>query len=138
MKKTSRRLPWVLAGVLLFSDCAAIGSKLGGMIRENFVDPASRSLSPADCRDGVWEGIGRGYRGNILVRVTVTGGLIRNIEIAEHDEDSAVGWEAMMDILEQALPYGPAGLDTVSGATESSQGFLAALEDALRQGRIYQ
>jgi uncharacterized protein with FMN-binding domain len=64
----------------------------------------------------------------------VAGGLIRDIEIAEHREDPAVGGEAMTELLEQALAYGPVEIDVVSGATESSRGFLNALEDALRRG----
>jgi uncharacterized protein with FMN-binding domain len=82
----------------------------------------------------VWEGLGRGYRGNILVRLTVAGGLIRDIEIVEHGEDPAVGGEAMAELLEQVLAYGPGETDALSGATESSRGFLNAVEDALRRG----
>jgi uncharacterized protein with FMN-binding domain len=68
------------------------------------------------------------------VRLTVTGGLIRDIEITEHGEDPALGGEAMAELVEQVLAYGPAETDVVSGATESSRGFLNALEDALRRG----
>ncbi|MDR1637345.1 MAG: FMN-binding protein [Treponema sp.] len=121
---------------LVFSGCASGGLKSGGVarfLRENF-SPQSGGVSLANCRDGVWEGLGRGYRGNILVRLSVAGGLIRNIEIAEHGEDPAVGGEAMAELLEQVLVYGPAETDAVSGATESSRGFLSAVEDALRRG----
>lgn len=126
-----------LALALFFSGCASGGLKPGGaarFLRENFFPPQSGGTSPANCRDGVWEGIGRGYRGNILVRLTVAGGLIRDIEIVEHREDPALGGEAMAELLEQVLIYGPAETDVVSGATESSRGFLNALEDALRRG----
>ena len=126
-----------LALALVFSGCAGWGLKSGGaagFLRENFFFPQSGGVSPANCRDGVWEGLGRGYRGNILVRLTVAGGIIRNIEITEHGEDPAVGGEAMAELLEQVLAYGPAETDAVSGATESSRGFLSALEDALRRG----
>ncbi|MDR3192381.1 MAG: FMN-binding protein [Treponema sp.] len=122
---------------LLFSGCASGGLKSGGaarFLRENFFPPQSGGVSPANCRDGVWEGLGRGYRGNILLRLTVAGGFIRDIEIVEHREDPAVGGEAMTELLEQVLARGPAETDVVSGATESSRGFLNALEDALRQG----
>jgi uncharacterized protein with FMN-binding domain len=144
--KRARNMPpapvfGVMAGaialVLAFSGCASEGLKSGGVVRflrENFFSPQSGGVSPANCRDGVWEGLGRGYRGNILVRLTVAGGLIRDIEIAEHGEDPAVGGEAMAELLEQVLAYGPAETEAVSGATESSRGFLNAVEDALRRG----
>jgi uncharacterized protein with FMN-binding domain len=128
--------PAAAALTLVVSGCVGGDVKSGGaarFLRENF-SPQSGGVSPADCRDGVWEGLGRGYRGNILVRLTVAGGLIRDIEIVEHGEDPALGGEAMAELLEQTLAYGPAETDAVSGATESSRGFLSAVEDALRRG----
>lgn len=120
----------------LFSGCAG-GLKSGGvagLLRDNFFSPQSGGVSPADCRDGVWEGLGRGHRGNILVRLTVSGGLIRHIEIVEQQEDPAIGGVAMAELAEQILAYGPAETDAVSGATDSSKGFLDAVEEALRRG----
>lgn len=137
MRKSYKWRSPVLAGILLavgLAGCTGLGSGgLVGFFRGNGMAGRTGG-SPTNCRDGVWEGIGRGYRGNILVRVTVANGLIRDIEIAEHGEDPAVGGEAMAELLEQCLTYGPAEPDVVSGATESSQGFLAAVEDALHQG----
>jgi uncharacterized protein with FMN-binding domain len=126
---------FVLAAPL--SGCAGSGLKSGGaagFLRENFFSPQSGGVSPADCRDGVWEGLGRGYRGNILVRLTVAGGLIRDIEIVEEEEDPAIGGEAMAELTEQILAYGLGETDAVSGATDSSRGFLNAVEEALRRG----
>jgi uncharacterized protein with FMN-binding domain len=120
---------------LLFSGCAGETFRSGGvagLFRENF--SSESGLSPENCRDGTWEGLGRGYRGNILVRLTVSGGIIRNIEVAEHGEDPAIGGEAMAELLDQVLSYGPAETEAISGATESSRGFLNAVEEALRQG----
>lgn len=139
MKGFCGRLFRVFAAVLalLPSGCAGGGLKSGGVagfLRENVFSSQTGGVSPADCRDGVWEGLGRGYRGNILVRLTVAGGFIRDIEIAEHGEDPAIGGEAMAELLEQILAYGPGETDAVSGATESSRGFLSAVEDALRRG----
>jgi fumarate reductase flavoprotein subunit len=82
-------------------------------------------------RDGVWEGSGRGWGGEIRVRLRVNSALIQEIEILPHREDPFIGGEAMGELLELVLDYQGAGLDAVSGATESSAGFLAAVEDAL-------
>jgi uncharacterized protein with FMN-binding domain len=121
---------------LFFSGCAGGAPRSGGiagLFRENF--SSESGLSAENCRDGTWEGLGRGYRGNILVRLTVSEGIVRNIEIVEHREDPAIGGEAMAELLDQVLSYGPAETEAVSGATESGRGFLDAVEDALRQGR---
>jgi uncharacterized protein with FMN-binding domain len=59
------------------------------------------------------------------------GGNIAEIEIVDSSEDQFVGGEAMEELLELALIYNTADLDAISGATESSRGFLAALENAI-------
>jgi len=95
--------------------CAALGS-----IREN------RAIA-----DGVYEGTGRGYRGPIQVQVLVEGGVIAGIEIISSDEDPSVGGAAMEDLLDLVLEYNTVNVDVISGATESSKGFLDAVENAI-------
>jgi uncharacterized protein with FMN-binding domain len=82
-------------------------------------------------QDGVRDGTAQGYRGPVRVRVSVTEGLIQSIEIIDHREDVFTGGVAMEDLLELVLEYNSVDLDAVSGATESSAGFLAAVEAAL-------
>jgi fumarate reductase flavoprotein subunit len=84
-------------------------------------------------RDGVWEGSGQGWGGEIRVRLRINSALIQEIEILPHQEDPFIGGEALGELLELVLDYQSTGLDAVSGATESSTGFLAAVEDALNR-----
>ncbi|MDR2485767.1 MAG: FMN-binding protein [Treponema sp.] len=83
-----------------------------------------------------YEGIGEGYRGPIRVRVRVGAGDILAIEIIEHSDDEPVGGAAMMELLEAVLDSNAADPDAVSGATESSMGFLAAIDDALKKAAL--
>jgi uncharacterized protein with FMN-binding domain len=108
-----------LAGALL--GCVFLGGCAGGAVREE---------SP-DLRNGVWEGTGQGWGGEIRLRLRINSALIQEIELVSHSEDPFIGGEAMGELLELVLDYQSAGLDAVSGATESSAGFLAAVEDAL-------
>jgi uncharacterized protein with FMN-binding domain len=78
----------------------------------------------------VREGVGEGYRGLIAVRVECSGDLIRNIEIIRHQEDEFAGLAAMEELLALILETGSTDLDAVSGATQSSRGFLEAVERA--------
>ncbi|MDR2110599.1 MAG: FMN-binding protein [Spirochaetaceae bacterium] len=80
---------------------------------------------------GIYEGFGQGYRGPVHVLVRTSPGGILGIEILEHGDDAAVGGAAMEELLELVLEANSTELDAVSGATESSAGFLAAVEDAL-------
>jgi uncharacterized protein with FMN-binding domain len=84
---------------------------------------------------GMYEGTGRGERGDITLTVTVDRERILEILILENGEDPFIGGAAMESLAETAVEENSPDLDAVSGATRSSQGFLAALEDALGQAR---
>ena len=81
--------------------------------------------------DGVYEGIGRGYRGPIRVQVRMEGGSIAAIDIIASREEPSVGGAAMEELLDLVIAYNTTDLDAVSGATGSSRGFLEALENAI-------
>jgi uncharacterized protein with FMN-binding domain len=93
--------------------------------------PAETGVAVKTGDNGVYEGVGRGRRGPVRVRVRMEGGNIAEIEIVDSSEDQFVGGAAMEELLELALMYNTTDLDAISGATESSEGFLAALENAI-------
>jgi uncharacterized protein with FMN-binding domain len=87
--------------------------------------------SPSADAGGFYEGFGEGYRGPIHLLVQIgPGGDIQGIEILEHGEDPLVGGYALEELLEAVLSTGSVDIDAISGATESSLGFLGAVEDA--------
>jgi len=118
----------VLALVLALSACAGTGSRGGRTGEPGAVK--SGALGP-ELVDGVYEGTARGYRGIIHVRVCIDGGIMSEIEILDSSEDRFVGGAAIDELQELALIYNTADIDAIAGATESSEGFLAALSDAL-------
>jgi len=81
--------------------------------------------------DAVYEGSAMGYRGIIRVRVGMEGGTISEITVVESGEDGAVGGAAMEELADLVLTYNTTELDAISGATETSRGFLAAIENAI-------
>jgi uncharacterized protein with FMN-binding domain len=90
----------------------------------------------AEYQDGVYEGTGQGLRGPVAVRLRIAGGVIAELEILRHEEDKFSGGPAMEELAELALENNSADIDVISGATESSRGFLEAVEDALAKARI--
>ena len=82
--------------------------------------------------DAEYEGAAVGYRGVIRVRVGTENGTITEITVIESSEDRAVGGAAIEELTDLVLMYNTTELDAVSGATETSRGFLTAIEDALR------
>jgi len=81
----------------------------------------------------VYEGAAIGYRGVIRVSVAVEDGTITGITVLESDEDRAVGGLAMEELTDLILMYNTTEVDVISGATETSQGFIDAVENAIMQ-----
>ena len=112
----------------LFFYCLAAGILIPGCL-------SSGSALESGLIPGIYEGIGRGYRGPVHVQVQVSSSGIEDIVITSHKEGTFPGGTAMEELLEAVLEYGSTDLDAISGATFSSRGFLEAVEDALGQAR---
>jgi uncharacterized protein with FMN-binding domain len=81
----------------------------------------------------VYEGAAMGYRGIIRVRVGLDQGTITEITVVESYEDRNVGEAAIEELTDLVLMYNTTELDAVSGATESSRGFLEAVGHAIME-----
>jgi len=78
----------------------------------------------------VLEGTGMGFRGPIYVRLFVNGGNITEIEV-DSIEDRFVGGAAIEELIDLIIEYNDTDVDVVTGATETSKGFLSAVESAI-------
>ncbi len=82
--------------------------------------------------DNVYTGrTDNGFGGAILLKVTVDNGKMTAIEVAEHKETVGIGDVALPPLVEQALEIQSADVDTVSGATVTSDAFKEALTTAM-------
>lgn len=81
--------------------------------------------------DGTYRGSGEGRSGEIVVEVTVAGGKITVIEIMEHADTPAYMADAAAIIPPQIIDQQTLDVDTKTGATESSEGLVEAVLDAL-------
>jgi uncharacterized protein with FMN-binding domain len=87
--------------------------------------------APSDEGGSYYEGSAMGYRGEIRVRVGFEKGAITDITVIESSEDRAVGGVAIEELTDLVLMYNTTEIDAVSGATETSKGFLDAIENAI-------
>jgi polyferredoxin len=87
-------------------------------------------------KDGTFEGSGQGFRGTTTVQVTVSGDVITGITIVSHRDDRQFFQTASPVIVEEILQAQSPDVDTVSGATYSSNGIISAVADALEKARI--
>jgi len=107
----------IFALILTFFSCVSLGRGSNAVASEGSVD--------------VYEGTAQGYRGPIQVQVRVSGGSITEIVIVDSEEDRFVGGAAMEELLDMVIQYNTTDIDAVTGATESSRGFLKAVENAI-------
>ncbi|WP_353095922.1 flavocytochrome c [Tissierella praeacuta] len=84
-------------------------------------------------KPGTYTGEGKGIHGTIEVEVTVSENEITDINVVKHDETPGVSDLAISDIPENIIKSQSLAVDTISGATLSSQGILDAVEQALEK-----
>ena len=92
-------------------------------------------LSNGGYQDGTYTGIGDGFNGITTVVITVENGKIVSAvyETKDDEEEFYMAWSS---IYAQILGNQSAdGIDTVSGATFSSEGLIEAFQDALKQAK---
>ena len=88
-----------------------------------------------DLKDGVYTGTGAGYGGTMTVKMTVSGGRITAVEVVSHSETNAYFNRAKKLIDTVLERQDTQGVDTVSGATKSSNGLLTAIGACISQAR---
>ena len=84
-------------------------------------------------KPGTYTGTGKGYNGDVALKVTFSDKAITNIEIAKSTETDHVGTSAYPIMFKDIEDYTSTGVDTVSGATFTSRAILTAVEDAALQ-----
>lgn len=92
---------------------------------------AGEEEEPFGYVDGIYEGEGTGFGGQITVSVTVEEGAITAIEVLSAGGEDPAYYALAESVLEEMLELQSAQVDTVSGATFSSGGIIAAVQDAL-------
>lgn len=122
MKKRLSLLLIALSMVVLLTACG----KEAGVVAEE-----STEAKVGIYTDGVHEGIGKGFKGDIKLSVKVENGNIIGIDIVEIHETASIGDVAVEEMIEKIIAEQSTEVDVVSGATGSSKGTIEAVEVAL-------
>ena len=128
MKRRLGLLSMILALMLVLASC-------GGAGKSEDSSPAAEEGQAADAlfTPGTYEGTSKGFGGDIKVSVTVTETEIAEIVIGENSETEGIGAAAMPKLVDAIIGGQTLAVDSVSGATITSEGFMKAMEDALTQ-----
>ena len=82
--------------------------------------------------DGKYEGSGTGFKSTIKVEVEVKGGKIESIEVIENGDDPDY-FEKAKALIQSIISTQSTKVDSISGATRSSDGIKSAVNDALKK-----
>ncbi len=86
-------------------------------------------------KDGVYTGTGNGMGGEIKLTVTVTGGSIVDITLDSHNETPGISDPAIEKVPAEIIRTQSVDVDTVSGATMTSNGIITAVTAAIEQAK---
>ena len=90
----------------------------------------------ATYKDGSYTGEGKGRESQIQVQVDVAGGKIAAVKVLKHGEtDMIIAAPIETMIPEIVAKNGVEGVESVGGATMSSDGIKAAVQDALAKAK---
>lgn len=108
-----------------------------GRIQKDIQDKASTDTTSQTyfADDGIYEGSGDGFGGKITVRLTVKDKKLQKAEILSAADETKDYLESAKKILDDAVQKQSTDVDTVSGATLSSNGIINAMKDALAKGK---
>lgn len=87
-------------------------------------------------KDGTYTGIGQGYKPNLTVSVTIKNNKITNIEITSNNETPNFLQRAENVVPGEIISSQSTKVNTVSGATRSSNGIISAVEAALSKAKV--
>lgn len=107
-------------------------------LEESVVDVNKKLLmGMADIKDGTYTGVAEGYGPDLTVAVSVLGNQIMSVEVVSHNENNVKYYGKAIDAVPAAIVAGQTPyVDTVSGATYTSNGIMQAVVNALEQGLV--
>ncbi len=83
--------------------------------------------------DGVYEGTGLGFGGDVTVAVTIENDEYTKIEVIRAMDEDAAYLEQAVTILDKIVKYQDADVDAVAGATMTAEGLIEATQNAIAQ-----
>ena len=83
-------------------------------------------------KDGKYEGSGVGFKSTIKVEVDIKGGKIESIKVVENGDDPDY-FEKAKALIQSIISTQSTKVDSISGATRSSDGIKSAVRDALKK-----
>lgn len=92
---------------------------------------SSSSSAGTTYKDGTYQGTADGYGGPVTTEVTIKNGKITKVEVISADYEDRPYFNMCLGLLDKVTAAQSAQVDTVSGATYTSNGILGGVQQAL-------
>jgi len=134
---------FVIVVFILYSiyhnNSTAVINKNGATVSDNSSDSSSRQTS-SSYKDGTYTGAAEdAFYGTVQVRADIQNGKITDVQFIQYPKDQSESQEvsdmAIPVLKQEAIQAQSANVDTVSGATQTSEAFNKSLADALSQAK---
>lgn len=102
--------------------------------------PAPKPIAKSGWRDGTYTGPSVDvYFGNVQVSATISGGKLTNISFLDYPRDNMTSYGksqmSLPRLKQEAISAQSANVNIVSGATQTSRGFMESLASALQKAK---
>lgn len=99
------------------------------------IEKANKKVEEAIFVDGVYEGSAKGFGGEVVVSVTIKEDEITEVNVLQANGEDSSYLSMAMEMKDKILSAQSAEVDTVSGATYSSNGIKNAAAQAIEKAR---
>lgn len=140
-KDWARMTSLVLVLILLLSACTTATTEATEAQTEAATETVTEAATEADTEaaksgaytPGTYEVTTKGHNADMVVAVTLDENRITDVVIKSHEESAGISDGAIEGIPKAIVDEQSLAVDTVAGATVSSQAILAAVEEAVKQ-----
>ena len=108
-----------------------IAGKLAREKTADLVKKTAENDAGGNFQNGIYTGTGEGYRGKVTVTVKVADGKITELVLDDYADDKSYMERAKNRIFQEMISRQNTDVDTVAGATYSSNGLIEAVNKAL-------
>ncbi|BBF43498.1 fumarate reductase flavoprotein subunit [Lachnospiraceae bacterium KM106-2] len=124
-----------IAGTSANKYVAANGGNTEATIKVAKKEEAATPEVDGNFKDGTYTGTGKGNGGDIKVEVTVKDGNVVKVELTDHHETPGIYENAESGVVNAIIRTQSTEVDTVTGATNSSNGIKEAVANALKEAK---
>lgn len=128
-----KRLIIVVVMIILeVTAICALGPKKSHSEKTGYSIPKGIDISAITIPDGVYEGVATGFSPELTVEITIKGGVLVSLEVISHNEVGAKYYSTPIKYIPKFIvKKQQTEVDTVSGATATSNAIMVATEHAI-------